>query len=100
MQLQHHSTVELIDRLVERGLLCRLRATDDRRHVLVKLTGDGEAVVERLALNHWHELQAVGPKFVNVLQSLITESNPSCGEETEAIDPQIPGNPRKDSNHG
>ena len=30
MQLQHHSTVELIDRLVDRGLLCRLRATGNR----------------------------------------------------------------------
>jgi hypothetical protein len=69
-------------------------------HVLVKLTGDGEAVVERLALDHWHELQSVGPKFVKVLQSLIAESNSTCGEDTEAIDPQITGNPRKDSNHG
>ncbi len=42
MQLQHHSTVELIDRLVDRDLLCRLRATDDRRQVLVKLTHEGE----------------------------------------------------------
>src|SRR5258708_39979466 len=37
MQLQHHSTVELIDRLVERGLVCPFRITDDRRQVLVKL---------------------------------------------------------------
>src|SRR5512147_2695511 len=36
MQLQHHSTVELIDRLVERNLLIRLRSTDDRRQVLIK----------------------------------------------------------------
>src|ERR1051325_6667277 len=43
MQLQHHSTVELIDRLAERGFLCRLRATDDRRQVLIKLTQIGRA---------------------------------------------------------
>src|SRR5690349_15654907 len=42
MQLQHHSTVELIDRLCDRGFLCRLRAADDRRQVLVKLTHAGE----------------------------------------------------------
>ena len=41
MQLQHHSTVELIDRLVERGFLFRLRSTDDKRQVLVKLTHNG-----------------------------------------------------------
>ena len=46
MQLQHHSTVELIDRLVERGFLFRLRSTDDKRQVLVKLTHDGEAFLQ------------------------------------------------------
>ena len=46
MQLQHHSTVELIDRLVERGFLFRLRSTDDKRQVLVKLTHDGEEFLE------------------------------------------------------
>jgi DNA-binding MarR family transcriptional regulator len=71
MQLQHHSTVELIDRLVDRGLLCRLRATDDRRQVLVKLTRDGEAFLETLSLHHLQELQSAGPKFVKILQDLI-----------------------------
>ena len=46
MQLQHHSTVELIDRLVERGFLFRLRSTDDKRQVLVKLTHDGEEFLQ------------------------------------------------------
>src|SRR6266550_9449248 len=49
MQLQHHSTVELIDRLVERNFLFRLRSTDDRRHVLIKLTRNGEKLLEKLA---------------------------------------------------
>src|SRR5512135_497475 len=42
MQLQHHSAVGLIDRLVERGWLVRLRAADDKRRVLIKLTREGE----------------------------------------------------------
>jgi DNA-binding MarR family transcriptional regulator len=71
MQLQHHSTVGLIDRLVERGLLVRLRATDDRRQVLIKLSHDGEVCLRNLALHHLRELQSMGPKFVRVLQSLI-----------------------------
>jgi DNA-binding MarR family transcriptional regulator len=73
MQLQPHSTVGLIDRLVERGFLLRLRATDDRRHVLVRLTHDGEQCLQKLARHHLHELQSLGPKFRNVLQSLIEE---------------------------
>jgi DNA-binding MarR family transcriptional regulator len=71
MQLQHHSTVELIDRLVDRGLLCRLRASDDRRQVLIKLTHDGEEFLKSLSLHHLQELQSVGPMFVKVLQTLI-----------------------------
>ncbi len=72
MQLQPHSTVGLIDRLVERGLLVRLRATDDKRQVLVKLTHDGEDLLQKLALHHLRELQSVEPKFKKVLQSLMT----------------------------
>jgi DNA-binding MarR family transcriptional regulator len=71
MQLQHHSIVGLVDRLVERGFLVRLRATDDKRKVLVKLTHDGEQSLSRLAWHHLHELQAVGPAFLTVLQSLL-----------------------------
>ncbi len=84
MQLQHHSTVELIDRLVERGLLFRLRSTDDKRQVLVKLTRDGEEFLQGLSLHHLQELQAAGPRFVKVLQSLLEESG--SGDEKVDVD--------------
>ncbi len=71
MQLQHHSTVELVDRLADRGFLLRLRASDDRRQVLVKLTHDGEEFLKTLSLHHLQELQSSGPKFVKILQGLI-----------------------------
>jgi DNA-binding MarR family transcriptional regulator len=102
MQLQHHSTVELIDRLVDRGLLCRLRATDDRRQVLVKLTHEGEVFLKKLALHHLQELQSVGPTFVNVLQSLIAESGSRDADEPHrnSIDAPIDHHPRKETNHG
>jgi DNA-binding MarR family transcriptional regulator len=89
MQLQHHSTVELIDRLVERGFLFRLRATDDRRQVLVKLTHDGEEFLEKLSLHHLQELQSVGPTFVKVLQSLIENSQPPDQMDSESLDPKM-----------
>ena len=89
MQLQHHSTVELIDRLVERGFLLRLRATDDRRQVLVKLTHEGEKFLQKLSLHHLQELQSVGPTFVKVLQSLIEGSRLPNQKEigSESLDP-------------
>jgi len=95
MQLQHHSTVELIDRLVERGFLLRLRATDDRRQVLVKLTRDGEEFLQTLALHHLQELQTVGPKFVKVLQSLSATS-----ADRDSMDTQVTNRLRKDTRHG
>jgi DNA-binding MarR family transcriptional regulator len=73
MQLKPHSTVGLIDRLVEKGFLLRLRATDDRRQVLVKLTHNGEQVLQKLALHHLHELRSVGPKLKNVLLRLVED---------------------------
>jgi DNA-binding MarR family transcriptional regulator len=102
MQLQHHSTVELIDRLVDRGFLCRLRATDDRRQVLVKLTHAGEEFLQQLALHHWQELQSVGPRFVKVIQSLIAQSSsPEHNEiDFECVNPQTTKKTRKDTSHG
>ena len=79
MQLQHHSTGGLVDRLVNRGFLVRLRATDDKRQVLVKLTHDGEKFLRKLALPHLHEIQSVGPKFVNLLESLVEKKNRDKG---------------------
>jgi DNA-binding MarR family transcriptional regulator len=102
MQLQHHSTVELIDRLVDRGFLSRLRATDDRRQVFVKLTHDGEEFLKTLSLHHLQELQSTGPKFVKILQSLIERSTTATLHESGA-DPhsaKVTNKLRKDTNHG
>lgn len=102
MQLQHHSTVELIDRLVERRLLIRLRSTDDRRQVLVKLTHDGEDFLKKLSLHHLQELQSAGPNFVKVLQSLIEESSSTDHRATDSdrLGPKVAKTTRKDKRHG
>jgi DNA-binding MarR family transcriptional regulator len=96
MQLQHHSTVELIDRLVDRGFLSRLRGTEDRRQVLVKLTHDGEEFLKKLSLHHLEELRSAGPAFVKVLNSLIEDSSATYLE----TDPKITIKPRKEMSHG
>jgi len=92
MQLQPHSTVGLIDRLVERGFLLRLRATDDRRQVLIKLTHDGEEFLRKLASHHLHELQSAGPQFKNVLQRLLDDP-----ADTHPDKKQNPGGVQKKS---
>jgi DNA-binding MarR family transcriptional regulator len=102
MQLQHHSAVELIDRLVDRGFLCRLRATDDRRQVLVKLTHDSEEFLKTLSLHHLQELQSAGPKFVMILQGLIdnAEMLNSRSEGAGTTKPETRHKRRKDTSHG
>ncbi len=71
LQLRHHSAVELIDRLVERGLIKRLRDETDQRRVIIHLTPQGEQVLRGLSLLHRHELQLAGPAFVRALGALL-----------------------------
>lgn len=42
-----------IDRLVERGLVERSHSEADRRRVIVRLTDEGRALVDRVAPNHY-----------------------------------------------
>jgi DNA-binding MarR family transcriptional regulator len=69
--LRHHSTVELIDRLVERGAVARRHCEEDRREVLVELTAHGEQLLQRLSLLHWQELQTSGPALSEALHAIV-----------------------------
>ena len=73
LQIRHHSTVELIDRMVERGLILRSRDENDQRRVLINLTFQGEELLRRLSLLHGTELRSTGPALVRALNAL-TES--------------------------
>ena len=75
LQIQHHSAVELIDRLVDRCFVTRSRAPADRRQVLIHLTGRGEAELEKLAFCHLDELEKNGPALVAALETLIRRNN-------------------------
>ena len=67
LQIQHHSAVELVDRLAERGAVRREHAGEDRREVLVRLTRHGTALLCRLSLAHHNELEKTGPLLVKAL---------------------------------
>lgn len=72
MLIQHHSAVELINRLEAGGYVRRERAEDDRREVLVQLTTKGERVLAELALHHHEELQDAAPALVAALRRVMT----------------------------
>lgn len=74
LQIQHHSTVELVDRLEKRGMIKRRRSDEDRREVLLELTPRGEKVLRDLALYHREELREQAPALVRSLKKAITEA--------------------------
>jgi DNA-binding MarR family transcriptional regulator len=71
MQLQHHSTVELTDRLSARGLVKRKRAAEDRRQVLLELTAKGDKLLREMAALHRDELRQTGPALVGALKKVL-----------------------------
>jgi DNA-binding MarR family transcriptional regulator len=75
LQIRHHATVQLVDRLVDRRLARRRRAQSDRRGVVVELTPRGEAVLRRLALYSLTELRTEGPELAATLTRLIARPN-------------------------
>src|SRR5436305_12157533 len=78
LQIKHHSTVELIDRLVERDLIRRSRDDQDQRRVIIHLNPHGEQLLKKLSLLHRNELQSTGPILVRTLKALVaTDSDTS-----------------------
>ncbi|GAC1391099.1 MAG: helix-turn-helix domain-containing protein [Ktedonobacteraceae bacterium] len=71
LQLQHHSTVELIDRLSDRGFVQRQRDEEDQRRVLISITPVGEEILQRLAEVSLVELSSSGPSLVQALDALL-----------------------------
>lgn len=61
--LRHHSTVGLIDRAQDAGLVKRCRDGSDQRVVRVVLTRRGESKLEQLTGEHLEELSRLAPTF-------------------------------------
>jgi DNA-binding MarR family transcriptional regulator len=74
LQIQHHSAVELVNRLEAGGFVHRERGSLDRREVLLQLTPRGERVLRELSLHHRAELRSQGPALLENLRQLISDS--------------------------
>jgi DNA-binding MarR family transcriptional regulator len=73
LQLRHHSAVGLVDRLTRARLLRRTPSASDRRRVELRLTAQGEKMIERLSSIHLRELRQLGPELYRLIGS-ITDS--------------------------
>jgi DNA-binding MarR family transcriptional regulator len=79
LQVQHHSAVELVDRLARKGLVTRTRSSEDRREVFVTLTSRGEQVLAELTLHTSNELRSAAPSLVGALRKLATRPHSGNG---------------------
>jgi DNA-binding MarR family transcriptional regulator len=71
MLLKHNSTVELVDRTIDQGLLCRISDEADHRRVLLRVTPQGERILVELAEFHTRELEQSGPELVRSLDGIV-----------------------------
>ena len=72
LQLRHHTTVELINRMAAQELVVREPGVEDRRYVFVPLTRQGHDVLARLSVAHREELKRIGPQLNTLLHELST----------------------------
>jgi DNA-binding MarR family transcriptional regulator len=72
--IQHHSAVELTNRLEATGAITRTPGPDDKREVWLRLTPAGRGLLRRLALTHRNELESNGPELARALNSVLRHS--------------------------
>lgn len=67
LRLRHHTTVELVDRLSEAGLVERVLDPADQRRALLRLTGLAADHLAELSAVHLDELSRIEPLLKQVL---------------------------------
>lgn len=70
LHLKHHTAVELVDRLVRAKLVVRKTDREDRRRVLLNLTGKANAALKGLSGIHMAEIRRNAPGMIKLLKQL------------------------------
>lgn len=68
--IKHHTAVELVQRLEIAGLITKHPSPTDRRVMVLELTAEGSARLERLTRAHRKELKQRGPELIAALSRL------------------------------
>lgn len=74
LRIRHHSAVELVDRLLEAGLVLRSADLKDHRRVLINLTDLAEDYLAHLSAVHLDELARLAPVLKRILASTRTRT--------------------------
>lgn len=87
LQIQHHSAVELVDRMERRGLFRRERSRQDRRQVHVHVTPRGEKLLSRLVRHRLAELRVTAPELALALHAVLGAAarEPALGREKRRL---------------
>jgi DNA-binding MarR family transcriptional regulator len=88
LQIEHHSAVELVDRMEKRGLFRRERSQRDRRQVHVYVTPRGEKLLSRLVRHRIAELRVSAPELALALQAVVAAASrePNLGRPPKAYE--------------
>jgi len=95
LQIRHHAVVQLVNRLVSRGMVERRRDGRDRREVVVTLRPAGAAMLRRLAQYSVDELTTEGPALVSSLRRLIARSQRSMPASRNGSGSERDARPRR-----
>jgi DNA-binding MarR family transcriptional regulator len=74
LQVRHHTTVALTNKLAAVGLVNKRRSESDRRQVFVQLTPAGDGLMQQLALMHRNALREQCSEMIGALQHLRREN--------------------------
>ena len=84
MLIQHHSAVELVNRLEAGGYVHRERAHQDKREVLLELTPKGERILAQLVRHHHNELRTAGPALVDALRRAVPKRDRAARKQSKS----------------
>jgi DNA-binding MarR family transcriptional regulator len=84
LQIRHHSTVELINRLSQRGAIARSVSKEDRREVRIRLTAAGERLLHALTVEHRDELHRTGPELMRALKAVLNDQGRKRAKDLSA----------------
>jgi DNA-binding MarR family transcriptional regulator len=70
LQVKHHTTVSLVDRLEGLGFVRRTPGVTDRRQVFVRLTPTGSRALEKVATLHREEMRVRSHEMIEALTRL------------------------------
>jgi DNA-binding MarR family transcriptional regulator len=68
--LKPQTTVELVDRLVDAGLVRRERDEIDRRRVFLSLTAKANKILEELSAAHLAQIRRDAPQLIELLREV------------------------------